>query len=117
MDIGFEKQCSLRSPCTQSEYSRSLLHLFSQFYEPLFHLLQQLITFTEGKAHIPMSNMRMFVTVKCLWRDTGHTDFFCQVARKFKWRPIKHIRVIRHHKVGSLRSEVFQPSTGERGQH
>src|SRR6266852_6068063 len=63
------------------------MQVLPQFHQPLTCLLKHLVTFAESEADIAMSDMRMFWTVKGLWRNACHTDVFCQIARKFQRRP------------------------------
>ena len=77
----FSKMASSFEPC------RSLV----QPGEPLFHLLQQFIAFTERKAHVITPDMRVFRPIKRLWRDASHANLFCQIARELDRCAIEHI--------------------------
>ena len=59
--------------------------------EPLFHLLQQFIAFTERKAHVIVPDMRVLRPIKRLWRDASHANLFRQIPRELDRCTIEHI--------------------------
>src|SRR6266571_7135536 len=102
-----------QSRCTTRGYGEPGLRVVSldllrQLRQSLLHLPEQLITFAEGKAHIAMYDLPMFLAVKGLRWNADHTNLLCEIAYTFQRRSLKYIRVIRHHIVGSLGAEVLQ---------
>ena len=66
-------------------------HSLAKSGEPLFHLQQQFIAFTERKAHVVTPDIRMFRPIKRLWRDASHANLFRQIPRELDRCAIEHI--------------------------